>query len=57
MPMFEFFFTGKLNQNDVGFVSDQKIVDINIPILILHAKVNYLALIMIWAEIHQALIF
>jgi abhydrolase domain-containing protein 12 len=40
MPMFDFFFTGALTNNDVGFVSDQKIKDISVPILILHAKVT-----------------
>ena len=39
MPWFEWFFSGTLTKNDVGFVSDQHIKDIHIPILILHAKV------------------
>lgn len=38
MPWFEWFFSGTLTKNDVGFVSDQHIKDIHIPILILHAK-------------------
>ena len=41
MPWFKWFFSGTLTKNDVGFVSDQHIVDIHIPILILHAKVLY----------------
>ena len=41
MPWFKWFFSGTLTKNDVGFVSDQHIVDIHIPILILHAKVVY----------------
>jgi len=41
--MFDFFFTGALTNNDVGFVSDQKITLINIPILIMHAKVKEIA--------------
>ena len=40
MPWFEWFFSGTLTKNDVGFVSDQHIKDIHIPILILHAKVH-----------------
>ena len=42
MPWFKWFFTGTLNKNDVGFVSDQKIGSIYIPILIMHAKVRTL---------------
>jgi len=38
MPWFKWFFTGTLTKNDVGFVSDQKIGQIYIPILIMHAK-------------------
>lgn len=38
MPWFKWFFTGTLNKNDVGFVSDQRIGQIYIPILIMHAK-------------------
>jgi abhydrolase domain-containing protein 12 len=44
MPLFDFFFTGTLNNNDVGFVSDQKIGAIHIPILIMHAKVGFVVL-------------
>ena len=40
MPWFKWFFTGTLNKNDVGFVSDQRIGQIYIPILIMHAKVS-----------------
>lgn len=47
MPMFDFFFTGALTNNDVGFVSDQKIKDISVPILILHAKVRFQIVIQI----------
>ena len=43
MPWFEWFFSGTLTKNDVGFVSDQHIKDIHIPILILHAKVKKMA--------------
>ena len=39
MPWFKWFFTGTLNKNDVGFTSDQRIGQIYIPILIMHAKV------------------
>lgn len=38
MPWFEWFFAGTLTKNDVGFVSDQHIKSIDLPILILHAK-------------------
>ena len=41
MPWFKWFFTGTLNKNDVGFVSDQRIGQIYIPILIMHAKVSF----------------
>ena len=40
MPMFDWFFAGTLTKNDVGFMSDQQIVHIHLPILILHAKVS-----------------
>ena len=40
MPWFKWFFTGTLAKNDVGFVSDQRIGQIYIPILIMHAKVS-----------------
>jgi hypothetical protein len=39
MPWFKWFFTGTLTKNDVGFVSDERIGQIYIPILIMHAKV------------------
>ena len=39
MPWFEWFFSGTLTKNDVGFVSDQHIKDVHIPLLMLHAKV------------------
>ena len=45
MPWFEWFFSGTLTKNDVGFVSDQHIKDIHIPILILHAKVCFIFVI------------
>ena len=45
MPWFEWFFSGTLTKNDVGFVSDQHIKDIHIPILILHAKVYLIFII------------
>jgi len=38
MPWFDWFFTKPLAQNDVGFVSDQRVEVIDIPILILHAE-------------------
>ena len=41
MPWFKWFFTGTLTKNDVGFVSDQRIGQIYIPILIMHAKVGF----------------
>ena len=41
MPWFEWFFAGTLAKNDVGFMTDQQIVHIHLPILILHAKVSY----------------
>jgi len=37
MPLFDWFFTKGLESNDLGFVSDQRISLIDIPILILHA--------------------
>ncbi len=40
MPWFKWFFTGTLTKNDVGFISDQRIGSIYIPILIMHAKVS-----------------
>ena len=40
MPWFKWFFTGTLVKNDVGFVSDQRIGQIYIPVLIMHAKVS-----------------
>ena len=39
MPGFHWFFAGTLEKNDVGFMSDRQIVDISLPILIMHAKV------------------
>jgi len=38
MPGFHWFFAGTLEKNDVGFMSDRQIVDISLPILIMHAK-------------------
>jgi len=38
MPYFDWFFTTALAENDLGFVSDQRIAVIDIPILILHAR-------------------
>jgi len=38
MPWFDWFFTSPLANNDLGFVSDQRIEVIDIPILILHAE-------------------
>ena len=40
MPWFKWFFTGTLTKNDVGFISDQRIGQIYVPILIMHAKVS-----------------
>ena len=54
MPWFEWFFSGTLTKNDVGFVSDQHIKDIHIPILILHAKVY---LIFVINQNHRILFF
>lgn len=39
MPWFNWFFMGTLTKNDVDFVPDQRIAQIYIPILIMHAKV------------------
>jgi len=38
MPWFDWFFTDALADSDLGFVSDQRIAHIDIPILIMHAK-------------------
>lgn len=38
MPWFDWFFTTSLAQNDLGFVSDQRITVIDCPVLILHAE-------------------
>lgn len=40
MPWFKWFFTGTLTKNDVGFTSDQRIGQIYVPILIMHAEVS-----------------
>jgi len=38
MPWFDWFFTTALASNDLGFVSDQRILLIDVPVLILHAE-------------------
>jgi len=38
MPWFDWFFTDALAASDLGFVSDQRIALIDIPVLIMHAK-------------------
>jgi len=38
MPWFDWFFASTLHKHDVGFMSDAQIVDIDLPILIMHAK-------------------
>jgi len=38
MPWFDWFFTDALAASDLGFVSDQRIAVIDVPVLILHAK-------------------
>lgn len=38
MPWFDWFFTSALADSDLGFVSDQRIAFIDIPVLILHAR-------------------
>jgi len=38
MPWFDWFFTDALSDSDLGFVSDQRIALIDIPVVILHAK-------------------
>lgn len=38
MPWFDWFFTSPLRDNDLGFVSDQRVEVIDVPILILHAE-------------------
>eukprot|EP00096_Caligus_rogercresseyi_P011955 TRINITY_DN4866_c0_g1_i2.p1 TRINITY_DN4866_c0_g1~~TRINITY_DN4866_c0_g1_i2.p1 ORF type:complete len:134 (-),score=32.69 TRINITY_DN4866_c0_g1_i2:172-573(-) len=38
MPLFDWLFTGNLDKNDVGFVSDRLITNIDIPITIFHAE-------------------
>ena len=38
MPWFDWFFTKSLADNDVGFVTDQRIALIDCPVLILHAE-------------------
>jgi len=38
MPWYDWFFTAPLATNDLGFVSDQRVQVIDVPILILHAE-------------------
>jgi len=54
MPWFKWFFTGTLNKNDVGFVSDQKIGSIYIPILIMHAKDDLVVPYVLGEKLYQA---
>jgi abhydrolase domain-containing protein 12 len=38
MPWFDWFFTAPLATNDLGFVSDQRLEAIDVPVMILHAE-------------------
>jgi len=54
MPWFKWFFTGTLTKNDVGFVSDQRIGQIYVPILIMHAKDDLVVPYMLGERLYQA---
>lgn len=54
MPWFKWFFMGTLNKNDVGFVSDQRIGQIYIPILIMHAKDDLVVPYILGEKLYQS---
>jgi len=54
MPWFKWFFTGTLTKNDVGFISDQRIGQIYVPILIMHAKDDLVVPYMLGERLYQA---
>ncbi|XP_023324769.1 monoacylglycerol lipase ABHD12 [Eurytemora carolleeae] len=54
MPYFDWFFTSALEKNDLGFVSDQRISVVDIPILILHAKDDAVVPFLLGKALHEA---
>jgi len=54
MPYFDWFFTKSLEENDLGFVSDQRISVIDVPIVILHAKDDAVVPFMLGKALYEA---
>jgi len=54
IPWFDWFFTEALAKNDLGFVSDQRILLIDIPVLIMHAEDDAVVPHKLGKALHQA---
>lgn len=54
MPWFDWFFTGSLSKSDVAFFSDRVIGNIDIPILILHAKDDHVVPFVLGVKLYEA---
>jgi len=56
MPFYDWFFTVPLRKNDLGFVSDQRIKVIDIPILFLHAEDDWVVPYRLGRTLYEAAI-